>query len=103
MLISCTPAEYRMALESLAALKATLERAASAPTGSKLHRGIPYFQKGIQRWGTFLAVHSPNEDSVPAGRPYVESGGCGKYVLRVPDGSYRLVEIVTKRSGSCNG
>ena len=38
MLISCTPAEYRMALESLASLRATLERAASAPAGSKLHR-----------------------------------------------------------------
>ncbi len=83
MLISCTPAEYRMALESLAALKATLERAASAPTGSKLHRGIPYFQRGVQRWEEFLAVHSPVEDSA-TGRPYVESGGSGKYVLRVP-------------------
>lgn len=87
MLISCTPAEYRMALESLAALKATLERAASAPTGSKLHRGIPYFQRGVQRWEEFLAVHSPVEDSVPTGRPYVESGGSGEYVLRVPASS----------------
>ena len=87
MLISCTPAEYRMALESLAALKATLERAVSAPTGSKLHRGIPYFQRGVQRWEEFLAVHSPAEDSVPASRPYVESGGSGEYVLRVPASS----------------
>lgn len=83
MLISCTPAEYRMALESLASLRATLERAASAPAGSKLHRGIPYFQRGVQRWEEFLAVHSPVEDSA-TGRPYVESGGSGKYVLRVP-------------------
>lgn len=87
MLISCTPAEYRMALESLASLRATLKRAASAPAGSKLHRGIPYFQRGIQRWEEFLAVHSPAEDSVPAGRSYVESGGSGEYVLRVPASS----------------
>ena len=84
MLISCTPAEYRMALESLASLRATL---ASAPAGSKLHRGIPYFQRGVQRWEEFLAVHSPAEDSVPASRPYVESGGSGEYVLRVPASS----------------
>ena len=87
MLISCTPAEYRMALESLASLRATLERAASAPAGSKLHRGIPYFQRGVQRWEEFPAVHSPAEDSVPASRPYVESGGSGEYVLRVPASS----------------
>ena len=54
---------------------------------SKLHRGIPYFQRGVQRWEEFLAVHSPAEDSVPASRPYVESGGSGEYVLRVPASS----------------
>ena len=57
-LISCTPAEYHAVQQSLTSLRATLEKAAAAPAGSKLHRGIAYFQRGITRYEAFLASHS---------------------------------------------
>lgn len=74
-LISCTPAEYHAVQQSLASLRATLEKAAAAPVGSKLHRGIAYFQRGITRYEAFLASHAPVEGCVPADRPYMEDDG----------------------------
>ena len=73
--IFCTPAEYRAAQQSLASLQATLGKATAAPAGSKLHRGIAYFQRGITRYEEFLASHAPVEGYVPAGRPYMEDDG----------------------------
>lgn len=73
--IPCTPAEYSLAQQSLASLRTTLEKAIAAPAGSKLHRGVSYFQQGIARWEVFLASHTPVEGHTPADRPYMAEGG----------------------------
>ena len=66
--IPCTFAEYDLAQKSLSSLRTTLEKAVAAPAGSKLHRGIAYFQQGIAHWDAFLASHVPVEGYALYGR-----------------------------------